>query len=106
MKSKYPSLMITPTSIDRDTQYVLRGCFDPTVYLQSRVDHDGEATNSVRVFKSSPESVTLQIRTFGPVGESSRGKNRRVYSHFSSNRQNMLELAAEIIRIANMLPEA
>lgn len=76
---------------------------DPVPYLNAHVDHDGTKDNSVRVFRNSPESMALQIRTMGPTCH--RGKPRAVFSHFSSNRQNMLTLAAEIIRIAHTLPE-
>ena len=111
MKSKYPTLFIGPASTSRDTSFLLRGADTletmggTRAYLQSYVDHLGYDVPGVRVMKSSPESMTLQIRTNGPVTDSRRGTNRRVFSQFTSNRQNMLELAAEIIRIANMLPE-
>lgn len=118
MKSKYPALLRDPSSnaagFGTDTMLVLNGMdsagtvHKATPYLQSHVDHDGGNTPGVRVYRCSPESMSVQIRTFGPVGSYGRGKGkeRRVYSGFSSNRQNMLKLAAEIKRIAEQLPEA
>lgn len=116
MKSKYPALLRDPSSnaagTGIDTMFVLSvplstdTVHKATPYLQSHVDHDGGSTPGVRVFKCSPESMSVQIRTFGPVGLYAKGKERRVYSSFSSNRQNMLKLAAEIKRIAEQLPEA
>jgi hypothetical protein len=116
MKSKYPTLTRDPgvnaAGQGTDTMLVLTGMDSVDTiqkalpYLQSHVDHDGGDTPGVRVYKCGPESMSVQIRTFGPVGEYRNGKSRRVHSCFSSNRQNMLKLAAEIKRIAEELPEA
>lgn len=115
-QSKYPRLAPKPGRADNgiDTFLTLQppagwgaspSINDP--YLQSRVDHDGDAEPGVRVFKTSPESMAVQIWTHGPVGGAfnRNAKQRAVYTIFSSNRQNMLALAAEIERIAKMLPE-
>lgn len=116
MNSKYPTLtrgtVLNAAGTGIDTLFVLRGMdsietvHKATPYLQSHVDHGGDETPGVRVLKCSPESMSVQIRTFGPVGQYGDGKQRKVYSSFSSNRQNMLKLAEEIKRIAEQLPEA
>lgn len=100
MISKYPSLTRHDPRDGSDVWFTMT---DPRPYLQAHVDHGGTPDNSVRVFRNSPESMCLQLRTFGPT--CLRGKPRAVYSHFSSNRQNMLKLAAEITRLAMTLPE-
>lgn len=52
---------------------------------QTRIDHEGETDECVRVYKSSPECIAIQIRTFGPVAASGQGKERSAYSHAELN---------------------
>lgn len=113
-KSKYPRLVRSSVTrlYENNTVFHLYGCHHKEEwevaypYLQTHVDHEGDAVPAVRVYKSSPDEVTVQIRTYGPVGRTPFGKPRAVYSQFSSNRQGMLALAAEIKRIAESMEEA
>lgn len=103
MNSKYDKLIRNNSPGGKDVWFILPYS-EP--YFNSRVDHEGTRDNSVRVFKSPPDSMTLQIRTYGKVTDNSRGTPYPVFSSFTSNRQNMLYIAAEIKRMAEELPEA
>jgi len=106
MSGKYPKLIRDVSSGTMDIMFLVDGAargeaFSSALpYLQSNVDHFGDSMPGVRVMKTSPESMEVQIRTYGPVGTSHKGKRRPVYSSFSYGRQGMLKLAEEITRIA------
>lgn len=111
MKTKYP-LLICNVELARsgertsDISFTFVDVRQASTYLQSQVDHEGDIVPKVRIYKNSPESMVLQIRTFGPVTGSSKGKPRAVFSQLSFNRQSMLAIADEIKRMALTLPEA
>ena len=72
-------------------------------YIEANVKHAGEADSGVRVLRSSPEAIELQIRSHGPVnGKRGRhaGVDTPVYSRVSLNRQglNGLILALQAAR--------
>ena len=69
----------------------------PAPYARTVVDHEGIPTPSVRFFKSSPTTITLQIRTMGPTTPfGTRGKSRPAYSTVDLNAQELDNLIAAL----------
>lgn len=72
-------------------------------YIETHVRHEGNADSGVRVMRSNPEAINLQIRSNGPVnGRYGRhaGVATPVYSQVALNREgiNGLILALQAAR--------
>lgn len=80
-KHKYNEL------IEQDDQLFFMNDYAQCYEIQGIYDRDTQTynnnDNSLRVYKSSPDGFTLQIRTFKPINEGQNGKPRNMIAHLS-----------------------
>ena len=56
----------------------------------------GENDNCLRVFRTSPERIDMQVRAVSALSPWGRGKERRFYSTISLNKQQIEQLIASL----------
>jgi len=57
----------------------------PYSTIKEVADLEKDNDNIIRIYKNNPESVTLQIRTFGPTNQNETGKDRNMIATTSVN---------------------
>lgn len=72
-------------------------------HAHTHVDHDGGTDSGLRVYQDSPDTVCIQVRTFGPTngkfGYRARGKARPAYSTVSLDSEALDRLIAELTKL-------
>ena len=102
----YPKLEFTNWSALSEDKDIFAAVEAPSI--QTRVNHEGDSNSGLRIYKESPESVSLQLRTFGPVnghGGRRAGVDTRAYSSLSLDRAGLDSLIAALTRFRDLLPD-
>ena len=100
LKNLLPAaLRVTPALLTRD--HISAFLAKPMAF--TRVDCPGNDMGGVRIYKSSPDRVSFQIRTTGKITASRRGQCRPSYSHVELNAADIAAVVAELLRLQQEL---